>query len=182
VALADDLLAHFQDADGGFFFTANDHEDLIHRPKPLGDESTPAGNGVAAHALLRLGHLLGDTRYLDAAEHTLRLAWPHIDQVPYAHASLLKALDEWMNPTETLVVRAPARELDRWRERMPATIAPRRFALFVPDEEARLPGLLTARSPAAGGVAYLCNGSHCQAPIATPEALGRALGGREHRD
>jgi uncharacterized protein YyaL (SSP411 family) len=30
------------------------------RPKPLGDESMPSGNGVAAHALQRLGHLLGE--------------------------------------------------------------------------------------------------------------------------
>ena len=57
------LLERFQDRDqGGFFFTADDQETLIQRPKPLGDEATPAGNGVAARALLRLGHLLGELR------------------------------------------------------------------------------------------------------------------------
>ena len=32
----------------------------MHRPKPFGDDSIPAGNGVAAHALQRLGWLLAD--------------------------------------------------------------------------------------------------------------------------
>ena len=44
----------------------------------LADESLPAGNGVAARALGRLGHLVGDTRYLAAAEKCLQAAWPHL--------------------------------------------------------------------------------------------------------
>ena len=39
VQLADLLLEHFEDkVGGGFFFTADDHETLMHRPKPLADE------------------------------------------------------------------------------------------------------------------------------------------------
>jgi uncharacterized protein YyaL (SSP411 family) len=69
IELADALLNRFEDSDaGGFFFTAHDHEVLIHRPKTGHDNATPAGNGVAAFALQRLGHLLGETRYLAAAE------------------------------------------------------------------------------------------------------------------
>ncbi|HEY5720059.1 MAG TPA: thioredoxin domain-containing protein, partial [Gammaproteobacteria bacterium] len=65
IALAEALLARFEDpAGGGFFFTASDHEALITRPKPFGDDATPTGNGVAARALGRLGHLLGEPRYL----------------------------------------------------------------------------------------------------------------------
>ena len=59
--LADTLLERFEDkANGGFYFTGDDHEALIHRPRPLGDEAMPSGNGVAAFALARLGHLLGE--------------------------------------------------------------------------------------------------------------------------
>ena len=81
VQLADLLLLHFEDTDNGaFYFTANDHEALIHRPRPLADEAVPSGNGIAAIALQRLGFLLGETRYLDAAERTLRGSWQAIDQ------------------------------------------------------------------------------------------------------
>ena len=47
--LADVLLDHFEDKqNGGFYFTADDHEQLVQRPKALGDEATPSGNGIAA--------------------------------------------------------------------------------------------------------------------------------------
>ena len=45
-ALADALLEHFTDGEhGGFYFTADDHEQLMHRSKSFGDEAVPAGNG-----------------------------------------------------------------------------------------------------------------------------------------
>ncbi|MGB5627754.1 MAG: thioredoxin domain-containing protein, partial [Woeseiaceae bacterium] len=95
--IAELLLEHFEDHDnGGFWFTANDHEELIHRSKPLADEAVPSGNGVAAFALQRLGFLLGETRYLDAAERTLRAAWRAIDEYPHGHVSLLAALEEYL--------------------------------------------------------------------------------------
>src|SRR6185312_11613295 len=88
--LLDVVLEHFSDADGGgFFFTSDDHESLIHRSKSFSDDATPAGNGVAAYVLQRMGHLLGETRYLEAAERTLRSGWTAIELYPHAHTSLL---------------------------------------------------------------------------------------------
>src|SRR5207302_936545 len=61
--LAEVLLGQFEDAEGGgFFFTARDHEPLIHRPKPGYDNATPSGNALAAWAL---GRLAGLTAALD---------------------------------------------------------------------------------------------------------------------
>ena len=54
--IADALLARFEDrANGGFFFTSDDHERLLLRPKPAHDNATPSGNGVAAQSLIVLG-------------------------------------------------------------------------------------------------------------------------------
>ena len=54
IGLCDALLEHFEDKQqGGFYFTANDHEQLFHRPKPLMDEAIPSGNGIAAMVLAR---------------------------------------------------------------------------------------------------------------------------------
>ena len=64
---------HFADErSGGFYFTSDDHEALIHRSKALGDDATPSGNGVAAQVLLRMGWLLGRSDWLQDAERTLR--------------------------------------------------------------------------------------------------------------
>jgi uncharacterized protein YyaL (SSP411 family) len=72
VNLADTLLQEFEAEDGGFYFTGHHHESLIHRLKQGYDNATPNGNGIAAVALQRLGHVLGETRYLEASERTLR--------------------------------------------------------------------------------------------------------------
>ena len=91
--IADALLDHFyDDALGGFFFTADDHEKLLYRPKTFMDESMPAGNGVAVAALIELGRILNNPRYLQAAEKTLGLVWPILLQHPAEHCSLLLGL------------------------------------------------------------------------------------------
>lgn len=173
LALAELLLAQFFDAgEGGFFFTAADHEALITRPKPLGDESIPSGNGVAAHALQRLGHLLGEPRYLDAAAATLRFAAEPMRRVPYAHASLLAALDEYHTPPETIVIRAEEPELGTWQAAAQQGYRPRRVVLAIPGTAAGLPGNLGAMAPGGGGaLAYRCRGTHCEPPVTSLTAL-----------
>ena len=176
-ALADALIERFEDREhGGFWFTAHDHEALIQRPKPFADEAIPSGNGVAARALLRLGHLLGETRYLDAAERTLRAGYPAMQQMPAACATLQRALNDFLHPRTHIVVRVvTVADQESWREAV-ATYIDRRTDLYViPEYAAMLPGTLAAQSFVAGGVAYLCRGTQCEPPIATPAALVDAL-------
>ena len=173
VALAELLLSQFFDAEqGGFFFTAADHEALISRPKPLGDESIPSGNGVAAHALQRLGHLLGEPRWLDAAAATLRFAAEPMRRVPYAHATLLAALDEYHAPPETIVIRAEPPALGTWQAAAQQGYRPRRLVLAIPSTAPSLPGNLGAMAPGeTGGLAYRCRGTHCEPPVTSLAAL-----------
>ena len=174
--LAEVMLRHFEDQRlGGFYFTADDHEDLIYRPKSLGDDSIPSGNGVAAFALARLGHLLGETRYLDAAEKVLKAAWSNVRQLPYAHCGLLHALEEHLQPTETLVVRGNAEEIEKWQGRAAECYAPNRHCIGIPASEQGLPGLLNERASGAEAVGYLCSGSSCRAPIRDYATLDREL-------
>jgi uncharacterized protein YyaL (SSP411 family) len=166
LALAEILLEQFLDpADGGFWFTGQDHEPLIHRPKPLADEAIASGNGIAAVALQRLGHLVGEPRYLDAAEATLRLAAESIRQMPYAHATLLLALDEFLDPPETLVIRAGEERVDSWRRETQRGYRPRRLVLAIPSEEIYLPGTLAAMVPGERPLIYRCRGTRCEPPV-----------------
>ncbi len=166
IELAEVLLEQFQDPDaGGFWFTGRDHEPLIARPKPLGDESMPSGNGVAAWALQRLGHLLGEPRYLDAAQRTLKLAAEFIRRLPYAHGTLLFALDEYLDPPETLIIRADADLLDDWQAAAQQGYRPRRLVLAIPNDATDLPGALAGLRPGASPRAYRCRGTHCELPV-----------------
>ncbi len=176
LALTEVLLDRFEDREaGGFFFTSADHERLIQRPKPAHDDALPAGNGIAAQVLLKLGHLTGRTTYLDAAERTLRWAWPMIGQVPTACNALLTALEEYLNPVQIVVLRGETAALEEWRERCVKPYAPRRLTLAIPAA-AVLTGLLAERrSGTAPVTAYICGGLECLPPITTPNDLEREL-------
>ena len=177
VALADTLLDHFEDPEsGGFFFTANDHEELIHRPKPLADESVPSGNGIAAFALQRLGFLLGETRYLDAAGRTLRAAWRAMDEYPHGHVTLLTALEEYLDHPEIVIIRGDEDEIARWRDAAAKLYAPRRLVFAIGRDEQSLPGALADRAALPDdAVAYRCLGTHCELPVTSWEALAASL-------
>jgi uncharacterized protein len=179
IRLADALQLHFEDAaDGGFWFTANDAEALMHRPKPFTDEALPSGNGIAAFALQRLGYLLGETRYLAAAERTLCAAWSGLAEFPHAHASLLNALEEYLDAPEIVVLRGPADEIAQWRAAAARLYAPRRLVFAIPDDAASLPGLLAGRVAQPGqSIAYRCKGTQCDLPVSSWEALAAQMSG-----
>jgi uncharacterized protein len=174
VALADALLERFEDRVlGGFFFTAHDAETLPQRPKPFMDESLPAGNGIAARALLKLGHLLGETRYLDAAERTLRAAWPTLTELPHACCTLLLALDEFLRPRTRIVLRADdGEETARWHQALQGFGPAQADCYRIPPSDTFLPGNLSAQVHRSGGIVYVCHGQHCLSPITDPAALG----------
>jgi len=177
IQLADALLERFEDREhGGFFFTAHDHESLIQRPKPFTDDATPSGNGIAARALLRLGHLLGETRYLDGAERTLRAAWATLQHMPQACCSLLRALNDFLQPRTHVVIRYGGTDEERvWRAASAQTNAHRTDAYFIPADASGLPGIVKAQTHVSGGVAYVCRGTSCQPPIGSPGLLKPAL-------
>ncbi|MCF6338452.1 MAG: thioredoxin domain-containing protein [Gammaproteobacteria bacterium] len=178
VALLDALLAYFAADDGGFYFTADDHEKLIQRPRPWMDEATPSGNGIAAQVLLRVGYLLGNSRYVDAAEKTLQAAWQDVRGFPHAHNALLTAAEEFLYPTETIVLRSAgleaAEEMAQWTAVLNQEYAPRRLQVVIPDDAAMLPGALAAYAvPATGVRAYVCHEGHCLPPLESLAGLHR---------
>jgi hypothetical protein len=176
VELADTLLEHYRDRDnGGFFFTSDDQEKLIHRPRPLADEATPSGNGVAALALARLGHLIGEPRYIDASEETLRSAWGAIIDVPHAHCSLLNALEETLGGIEIVIIRGSGDALVEWQRAARLMYAPRRLCFAIPADTQGLPEGIATKQPKGEIVAYRCRGSVCGPPLTSLAALTAAL-------
>lgn len=173
--LAEVVQSHFADRKGGgFYFTADDHEQLIHRPKSFVDDATPSGNATAAYVFNRLGTLLAETRWLDAAEQTLRAGWSPLESYPQGHATLLNALDEFLGSVETVIVRGT--EAAEWQAALARVYAPRRMVFSIAADTAGLPAALAAKAVSASTVAYVCRGMTCSAPIATMPALIAELG------
>ncbi len=174
VALADVLLEQFEDKQaGGFFFTSHDHERLIHRPKPGLDNATPSGNGVAAYALQRLGHLLGEFRYLQTAEHALGLFYPTLSRYASSCCSLLVALEQSLAPPQIVILRGQPLALTEWKKALRCG-SPYTLVFALPLELPGLPPGLNKPAATDNTVnAWVCQGVKCLPEISDLQELLR---------
>ncbi|HEY8353999.1 MAG TPA: thioredoxin domain-containing protein [Methylophilaceae bacterium] len=172
--LADALLAGFESEAGGFYFTSHDHEVLIHRPKTAYDNATPSGNGIAAVALQRLGHVVGEARYLNAAENVLKAFDRVLHQSPAACPSLLHALQEYLVPPAILVLRGRRERMDMWLQRFNAEFHPHLLIFALDASVGDLPPALQ-RAYSDDVNAWLCRDVECLPVMNDPEAVLNAL-------
>lgn len=173
--LADALLERFEDKqDGGFFFTSHDHEVLIQRNKIGTDNATPAGNGIAAQALLRLAELTGENKYAQAAERCLKLFYPALQQTAGYHSSLCAALAEYLQPCSLLVLRGTGDDTAAWQNKLRTRYLPTVMTIVLADDAADLPDTLD-KPRGEKTTAWLCHGTQCLAPITDPDELLAAL-------
>ena len=159
--LAEALLSDFEAEEGGFYFTSHSHESLIHRPKQGYDNATPNGNGVAAVALQRLGHILGEPRYLQSAERTLK-AFNHVMvNNPAACATLCHALQEFYAPPSLVIVRGEASKMAVWYEAINQIYYPHHLFFYLDETANHLPPTLQ-RDLSDAVNAWVCQGVVCQ--------------------
>ena len=179
--LADRMLDEFEDADyGGFFFTGHHHESLIQRVKTFSDDAIPSGNAIAAYALNRLGQLSANTHYIDAAERCLKSAWTSIEHTPVANCALLTALNEFLNPPDTLVIRHQVQSSDDWptlaaMQNLPFT------QVFSIAADTEIHPTLKDKAASNSNLAYLCAGTKCYEPMKTTAELESYLRNNSYR-
>ena len=176
--LAEVILDRFLDKQrGGFFFTSEDHEQLITRFKGAFDGSTPSGNSASVMALLRLHGYTGDERYFREAERTLKLFHEFMDKQPFAFSHLLEAsISICAAPSRWFIVGdRSSPDFREWVERIGLLYVPN-LAIYAVDpnnpsadyvpEQARdknqLDGKLTA---------YVCRERSCSMPLTSYKNL-----------
>ncbi len=179
-ALCDVMLERFSDkTSGGFFYTADDHEELIARNKDVYDNATPSGTGMALTVLVRLGKLTGIEKYAAAAERGLQSLGDLFERAPTAVGQSMLALDLWLGPTQELVVAAPdAASRDEVLRVLRRQFRPHQVTAAVPNtgKSELLAGILAGKQPVAGKPAlYICENFTCQAPIVGLEAIAKEL-------
>lgn len=170
IVMAEGLLERFYDKEhGGFYFVEHEHGDLIFRPMPTADDALPSGNGVAAAMLHTLGHLLGDVRYLEAAEHTIHRTRPEIALSESAFCTLLTALEMHEFPQEQIIIQGPREKTQDWLTAARAEFAPCRRVFEIPCEQSTIrPAYLPKKTPPESRehvIAYLCRGTACSPPF-----------------
>ncbi len=170
-------------AEGGFFYTGKDHEQLIARTKDPHDNATPSGNAMAVTALLRLAKLTGRADLQDMADRTLTLFGALMRGAPMAAGQMLIALDFELGPVrEFAVVGDPVNaetkqvlRLIRQAFRPHKVVCGKRGVVTQEDVEKMVP-LLANRSAQGVVTTYICENQTCQAPLVGARALEAVLG------
>ena len=173
--------AHYwDDADGGYYLSADDTTDIISRTKTVADHATPSGNGVMVEALARLWHLTGKPVYRERADAVVRRFSGDNPQYLISVPGLLTAFDVLENARTVVIVGerddAPTKAL-RGAARSGAT-ALTIVSTVAPDTA------LPETHPAAGKTvidhapaAYVCAQQTCGPPVTDADALRKQLAG-----
>jgi uncharacterized protein YyaL (SSP411 family) len=174
VALADALIARFEDPErGGFFTTSAEHEELPARRKDLEDSPIPSGNSSAAFGLLRLALMAGEGKYERHALGVLRLLYPLATRHPQAFGHLLQAADFYLARVREVAIVGPDDELGDFVRAVRREYRP--HVVLAGGEADGVP-LLEGRDPVDGhAAAYVCEHFTCRAPSRTPQELSAAL-------
>ena len=190
--LAELMVEQFwDDAEGGFFFTGKDHEELIVRSKNPHDNAIPSGNSVGAMALIRLGTILGRKDFREKAERTLRLFQPLMREMPSGFGQMVCALDFFLQrPVEVAIVGPlQADETQGLLAAVRKRWLPNHVVMLCDlegDGEAleMIPQLPGKKQVDGRPTAYVCRDSTCSAPVTETRALealledrGRGTGG-----
>ena len=192
-AIADAMSAKFFDPVSGGFFDAEPASDgkslgvLSTRRKPVQDSPTPAGNPMAAIALLRLHHYTGEAAYREKAEVTLETFAGVAEQFGIFAATYGIAVVYFLESPVQVVVIAQNQSDDAAAALVAAATAVFAFnktALRLTVNQAvagNLPPALAATIPnlpelkSGKAFAVLCSGFSCQPPIQDADELRRAL-------
>jgi uncharacterized protein len=160
---AKEMLDLFSDPrTGALYSTGNDAEKILVRPVDLLDDATPSASSVAASALLRLGALTGDERFIDAAERLLALLLPLANDHPLAVANGVSAFGLAGGGIVEVVITGERPDLlASFRTRYEPD------AILAWGEPTSSP-LWEDRPPEA---AYVCHRNICLMPARTPEEL-----------
>ena len=137
------MINHFWDEkENCFFFTSDDHENLILRTKNFYDLAIPSGNSMAVYALLRLHFLTQNYDYLDKAELIVKSCYKAALGNPFGFGQLLISLYLYfIKPIEIIILQNKSddhnnREIESWimKEYIPNGLI---LTLKYPSEESQ---------------------------------------------
>jgi hypothetical protein len=167
---------HFWDREaGGFFFTADDGEELLVRKKEYYDGALPSGNSIALLNLLRLLHLTGDTSLEDKAALLARSALPAVSAQPLGYTMLLCALDYALGPTYEVALAGSLEDVGL-KEMLAAIrirFLPNKAVVLVSGSEiVNVAPFTRDLVPVKGkAAAYVCSDHVCQLPATSAAEL-----------
>ena len=148
--------------------------------KPVQDAPTPSPNAVGALVLLRLSRFLGVASYRGLAERLLAAFAPGLAPHGLHASSLFIAVEDLLHEPSHIVIVGP-RDDPRTRALHDAALTAWRPGRMISHHEdgaddVPVPEVVRAmQAHAAVPTAFVCAGTSCAPPVATPEALTQTL-------
>jgi len=189
-AITDAMIDRFYDSTSGGFFDSEAGTEgqnlgvLGTRRKPLQDSPTPAGNPMAAIALMRLHHYTGEADYRDKAEETLETFAGVAEQFGIFAATYGTAVLHFLESPIQVVVIAENETADGLWAAANEGFSFGKTTLRLAANQAvaeNLPPVLAATIPhlpelrTGKSLAVLCSGTSCQPPVSEAGELRKAL-------
>ncbi len=149
-----------------FILLRKDHEELIQKPKPTADEAYPSGNSIAAKILIKLGFLMNNTKYIDAAESIFSYASKQINNSPNSHSSLLDSYLLMNKPIITIILKTNecSNEVNEWLNYLININKPYVNYYYVNNNKTGFKNIDDKES-ISKVTAYICSGFTCEKPI-----------------
>jgi uncharacterized protein YyaL (SSP411 family) len=167
--------AHYADADtGGYFWSADDANDLLLRPHATQDDATPNPNAVAAGNLVRLAVLSGDDKWRAQADRLIEGILSAAERNLFGHVALLNALDLRLRGAEIVATGPDAERFAQAALKLPYL---ERIVLRA-GAAADLPPAHPAQEKikaTTGSAAFVCVGSTCSLPVNEPSKIAEAV-------
>ncbi len=162
----------WDEANGAFFFTADDGEEQIVRTKELYDGAIPSGNSVAALVLLRLGRITGKSEYENMAATIGKLFSENVEKSPTAFTQLLSAVDFGIGPSYEIVVVGDRQSEDTrsMLRRIQESFLPNKVVILKPSDSQQKEVVriapFTETQVAMNGktTVYVCQNYACKSP------------------
>ncbi len=189
--ITDAMVEKFFDATSGGFFDTEKTEvgekqlgTLGTRRKPFQDSPTPAGNSVAAIALLRMDGYTNQQSYRDQAEETLEVFAGMAEQFGIFGATYGIAGVHFTQPHTQVVVIGEGEDARNFYRAAVSGLAFNKAVIHLTPNEVvaqNLPPALAETIPNLPGVrerttkAVVCSGASCQPPVSTVEQLEQQL-------
>ena len=170
--LAGHLLERFEDRQGGGCWSTADVS-LIARMKDDYDGAEPSGNAVAALALVELGRLTDQVKWVEAGKRILDWLGERMRRLPQAVPHGLIALQRLSEGSARLVLAGEGKE--KFLEVVGRVYRPD-LLITCADDSHPSEFIRGLAKKTREGTAYLCEGEKCQLPVKTAEELKNLLG------
>jgi hypothetical protein len=181
IELTDYAIEHFYDIEnGGFFFSADNSEELLYRSKDMYDGAIPSGNSVMVSNLIMIGKISGNKKYIDLASDMIMKLSPELSGVPSGYCSFMSGIVKYMSDFKEIVVATESNEATNdFILAINSYYNPDKVVILHKNEDEKLreiiPHIKGQIAIDGRTTAYVCRNYSCQAPVFTKEDLIKML-------